>query len=75
MNSLHDTDVNVGDQLAPLVLPLSRSLIVATALASRDYQDVHHDPTLAQQKGSQDIFMNILTTNGLIGRYITDWAG
>ena len=75
MNSLHDTDVNVGDQIAPLVLPLSRSLIVATALASRDYQDVHHDPTLAQQKGSQDIFMNILTTNGLIGRYITDWAG
>lgn len=75
MNSLHDTDVSVGDQLAPLVLPLSRSLIVATALASRDYQDVHHDPTLAQQKGSQDIFMNILTTNGLIGRYITDWAG
>ncbi len=75
MNSLHDTDVNVGDQLAPLVLPLTRSLIVATALASRDYQDVHHDPTLAQQKGSQDIFMNILTTNGLIGRYITDWAG
>lgn len=75
MNSLHDTDINVGDQLAPLVLPLSRSLIVATALASRDYQDVHHDPTLAQQKGSQDIFMNILTTNGLIGRYITDWAG
>ena len=75
MNSLHDTDVNVGDQIAPLVLPLSRSLIVATALASRDYQDVHHDPTLAQQKGSQDIFMNILTTNGLIGRYVTDWAG
>jgi acyl dehydratase len=75
MNSLHDTDVNVGDQLAPLVLPLSRSLIVATALASRDYQDVHHDPTLAQQKGSKDIFMNVLTTNDLIGRYITDWAG
>jgi hypothetical protein len=75
MKSLNDTDVNVGDQLAPLLLPLTRSLIVATALASRDYQDVHHDPTLAQQKGSQDIFMNILTTNGLIGRYVTDWAG
>jgi hypothetical protein len=22
-----------------------------------------------------DVFMNILTTNGLVGRYITDWAG
>ncbi len=75
MTSLLSDLVSVGDELASLTLPLSRSLIVATALASRDYQDVHHDPSLAQEKGSQDIFMNILTTNGLIGRYITDWAG
>ncbi len=68
-------DVNIGDELAPLPLPLTRTFIVAAAIASRDYQDVHHDAELAQQKGSQDIFMNILTTNGLIGRYVTDWAG
>jgi acyl dehydratase len=36
---------------------------------------VHHDPGLAQERGSPDIFMNILTTNGFVGRYITDWAG
>ena len=75
MTSMQYHDVSVGDQLVPLSLPLTRSLIVATAIASRDYQDVHHDPSLAQEKGSQDIFMNILTTNGLIGRFITDWAG
>ena len=67
--------VSVGDTIAPLPLPLDRSFIVATAIASRDYQDVHHDPALAQQKGSKDIFMNILTTNGLVGRYVTDWSG
>jgi hypothetical protein len=50
-------------------------LIVATAIASRDYQDVHHDPSLAQQRGSQDVFMNILATNGFVGRFVTDWAG
>ncbi len=50
-------------------------MIVSTAIASRDYQDVHHDPGLAQERGSPDIFMNILTTNGFVGRYITDWAG
>ena len=27
------------------------------------------------QRGSKDIFMNILTTNGYVGRYVTDWAG
>jgi acyl dehydratase len=68
-------DVNVGDELPPLPIPLTRTLIVATAIASRDYQDVHHDPTLAQERGSKDIFMNILTTNGFVGRFITDWAG
>jgi hypothetical protein len=57
------------------VLPITRTLIVSGAIASRDYQDVHHDPVLATQRGSQDIFMNILTTNGLVGRYVTDWSG
>ena len=68
-------DVEVGDEIPMLEIPLTRTLIVSTAIASRDYQDVHHDPALANEKGSQDIFMNILTTNGLVGRYITDWAG
>jgi acyl dehydratase len=69
------TDVAVGDQLAPLAIPLTRTLIVATAIASRDFQEVHHDPTIAVERGSKDVIMNILTTNGLVGRYVTDWAG
>ncbi len=68
-------EVTVGDELPELVVPLTRTLIVATALASRDDQDVHHDPTLAVERGSKDIFMNILSTNGLVGRYVTDWSG
>ncbi len=67
--------VEVGEDLAPLVLPITRTLIVSAALASRDYQDVHHDPVMARERGSKDIFMNILTTNGLVGRYVTDWSG
>lgn len=69
------TDVTVGDTLPELVIPITRTLIVAGAIASRDYQDVHHDHELATAKGSADIIMNILTTNGLVGRYLTDWAG
>jgi acyl dehydratase len=68
-------DVSVGDELPTLVLPITRTLIVSGALASRDYQDVHHDAELATSRGSKDIFMNILTTNGLVGRYVTDWSG
>jgi acyl dehydratase len=73
--SLRSDEVHVGDELPSLEVPLTRTLIVATAIASRDYQDVHHDPELAQQRGSKDIFMNILSTNGFVGRFITDWAG
>ncbi|MFI8453151.1 MaoC family dehydratase [Streptomyces erythrochromogenes] len=67
--------MNVGDTLPPLEIAVTRTLIVAGAIASRDYQDVHHDAELAREKGSPDIFMNILTTNGLVGRYITDHLG
>ncbi|MER0447048.1 MaoC family dehydratase [Streptomyces sp. Edi4] len=64
-----------GDALPPLEIAITRTLIVAGAVASRDYQDVHHDAVLAREKGAPDIFMNILTTNGLVGRYITDCFG
>ncbi|MFC9675877.1 MaoC/PaaZ C-terminal domain-containing protein [Streptomyces sp. NPDC056949] len=69
------TGAGVGAKLAPLEIPVTRTLIVSGAIASRDYQDVHHDAELAKEKGSPDIFMNILTTNGLVGRYITDHFG
>ncbi|MFE1949604.1 MULTISPECIES: MaoC family dehydratase [Streptomyces] len=67
--------MKAGEALPPLEIEVTRTLIVAGAIASRDYQDVHHDAELARQKGSPDIFMNILTTNGLVGRYITDHFG
>jgi 3-oxo-4,17-pregnadiene-20-carboxyl-CoA hydratase beta subunit len=68
-------EVEVGDALPELVVPITATAIVAGAIASRDYQEVHHDRDLAIQRGSRDIFMNILTTNGYVGRYVTDWAG
>ena len=68
-------EVNVGDELPPLPIELTPTVIVSTAIATRDYQDVHHDRDLAIQKGSKDIFMNILTTNGFVCRFVTDWTG
>lgn len=56
-------------------LPITPTLVVSTALATRDFQDVHHDRDLAKSHGSKDIFVNILSTTGLVQRYVTDWAG
>jgi acyl dehydratase len=64
-----------GQQIPEWSLPLTPTTIVSTAIATRDWQDVHHDRDIAQAAGSKDIFMNILTTNGLVERYVVDWAG
>ena len=74
-NRIQFRDVNVGDALPEQRIPITSSLIVGGALASQDFTPVHHDRTAAQASGMQDVFMNILTTNGLVERFVTDWAG
>ncbi|WP_159067437.1 MaoC family dehydratase [Gordonia iterans] len=69
------TRISVGDTLPPLTIEATPTFVVASALATRDFQDVHHDRDLAQAKGSKDIFVNILTDTGLVERFVTDWAG
>ncbi len=75
MQSLEFEQVETGQALPELVIDVTTRLIVASAIATRDYQDVHHDRERAQALGSKDIFMNILASNGLVGRYVTDWTG
>ena len=73
--SMSAPTVEVGTKLPELSLYGDPTFIVSTAVATRDYQDVHHDRDKAQAKGSKDIFVNILTDTGLVQRYVTDWAG
>jgi uncharacterized OB-fold protein/acyl dehydratase len=68
-------DVSAGDILAPCPVSITPTLIVGGAVASRDFQDVHHDVELAKKRGSPNIFMNIMTSGGLTSRYVSDWAG
>ena len=63
-----------GTTLPEWGVPLTPTLIVSTAIATRDFQDVHHDRDIAQAAGSKDIFMNILTSTGLVERYVNDWV-
>jgi len=67
--------IEVGSTLPELKIYGDPTFIISTAIATRDYQDVHHDRDLAQAKGSKDIFVNILTDTGLVQRFLTDWAG
>jgi uncharacterized OB-fold protein/acyl dehydratase len=84
------TFVRIDDDLNPFTLPAWRpaegtlpdrvidvtpTFVIASALATRDFQDVHHDRDRAVARGAKDIFLNILTTTGLVQRYVCDWAG
>lgn len=73
--TLRFDQINVGDELPELTVPVTTTLIVAGAIASRDYMPVHHDREFANSQGSQDIFLNILTTNGYCVKFLHDWAG
>jgi acyl dehydratase len=67
--------IAVDDEVTPLEIPVTATVIVAGAIASRDYMPVHHDHAFAKRQGSPDIFMNILSTNGFCVKFLTDWAG
>ena len=67
--------VSVGDKLPPLQIDITSGLIIGAAIATRDFTPVHHDKKAAQAGGLPDVFMNIITSNGFMGRYVTDWAG
>ena len=75
MGTLDVGDLEVGQVLPELDLPITATLVAGGAMASRDYTPVHHDRAAAIAQGLPDIFMNILTTQGICSRYVTDWAG
>ncbi|MFT6368368.1 MAG: hypothetical protein ACJARI_003830, partial [Bacteroidia bacterium] len=70
-DTLSFESVSVGDKLPIKEVPITSALIVGGAVASRDFTTVHHDKKEAQKGGLPDIFMNILTSNGLMGSYVT----
>ncbi len=73
--SLTWSEISVGDELPSFDLDVTATVVVAGAIASRDFMPVHHDRDYAVAQHAPDIFMNILTTNGYVARFISDWAG
>ena len=73
--SLNFHEICVGEELPCFDLDVTATVVVAGAIASRDFMPVHHDRDYAIAQHAPDIFMNILTTNGYVARFISDWAG
>jgi acyl dehydratase len=73
--SLDWNDIRVGDAVTPMTIDVTATVVVAGAVATRDFMPVHHDRDYAASQGSPNIFLNIMTDNGLCSRFLTDWAG
>ena len=67
--------IRVGDPVTPMTIDVTATVVVAGAIATRDFMPVHHDRDYAATQGSPNIFMNIMTDNGFCSRFLTDWAG
>ena len=74
-NTKRFDDVRPGETLPALAIPITVGLVTGGAIATRDYFPGHHDLNAAKALGSPHIFMNILTTNGLVQRYVEQWSG
>ena len=74
-NTKRFDDVRPGETLPELAIPITVGLVTGGAIATRDYFPGHHDLNAAKALGSPHIFMNILTTNGLVQRYVEQWSG
>lgn len=74
-NTKRFEDVRPGEALPELAVPITVTLINGGAIATRDYFPGHHDADAARALGSPNVFMNILTTNGLVQRFVEQWTG
>lgn len=69
------SDVKPGQSLPEVRVPITVTSAMATALATRDYQPVHHDLERARAMGSRTVFTNTHTTAGYLERLVMQWAG
>jgi acyl dehydratase len=75
VTTLDWTAIRVGDAIEPMTVDVTATVVVAGAVATRDFMPVHHDRDYAASQGAPNIFMNIMTDNGYCSRFLTDWAG
>ena len=67
--------VEVGTQLPPLTVRLTRTDLVRYAGASGDFNPIHHSDFFAAQVGLPGVVAHGLLTMGAALRVVTDWVG
>lgn len=64
-----------GTELPARTIEVTPLLVCGGALFSRDYYPVHHSHRAAVEAGAEGVFLNIMTSCGLVSSYAKAQAG
>ncbi|MFE0024037.1 MaoC family dehydratase [Amycolatopsis sp. NPDC059021] len=67
--------MNVGDELPPLRVRITRDQLIRYAGASLDFNPIHWNESFAKNVGLPDVIAHGMLTMALAGRVVTDWLG
>ncbi|MEU0790916.1 MaoC family dehydratase [Amycolatopsis sp. NPDC005961] len=67
--------MNVGDELAPLEVRITRDQLVRYAGAALDFNPIHWNEPFAKEVGLPDVIAHGMLTMAVAGRVVTDWLG
>jgi acyl dehydratase len=67
--------MDVGDELPPLQVRVTRSDLIRYAGAALDFNPIHWNEKLAKEVGLPDVIAHGMLTMALGGRLVTDWLG
>lgn len=68
-------DVEVGEELPTLSLPINVYRMVMSAGATRDFNAIHHNSEYARESGAEEIYANSGFLLGMWERCVRDWMG
>jgi acyl dehydratase len=74
--SRHWEEVEEGEELPDLVMPITFTRCVYLASATRDFSPQHSNRDYAQNRSkTKDVFVNTPFNIGMVARFMTDWGG
>ena len=69
-------EVAVGDQMPPLIMPITVTRCVFMASASRDFAPQHHNTWYCHNKSrTREMFLGTHFNLGMLSRFMTDYGG
>jgi acyl dehydratase len=68
-------DVEVGEQLPEVTLPLTVYRLVMAAGSNRDFNSIHHNSEYARSTGAEEMYANTSFLMSSWERLVRDWCG